>query len=301
MCLGDVFELIVRKSKKTFFLISSLEYAIAIGWFDWQTFDVVSYEHYSMIEHGDMNWVMPDKFLAFVGPSATPIDADGYPAFTPEDFVPAFKDAGVQLVVRLNKKLYDRRRFTDHGIKHVDMYFLDGSCPPREIITKFIHIAENEPGAIGIHCKAGLGRTGTLIGLYSQKHFGFPARAYIGWNRICRPGAILGPQQQFLSEMQHEMFQAGAAHRAQLTNQPHQHPNFVNKNNGNGGGMNYSDDMLKEDVGQGDRLTGAKRSMGGGMGMDMSDNGGGQRGSYGGRPPIRGMFGPQPFHSALSA
>ena len=27
---------------------------------------------------------------------------------------------------------YDRRRFADHGLKHVDLYFLDGSCPDRE-------------------------------------------------------------------------------------------------------------------------------------------------------------------------
>ena len=89
------------------------------------------------------NWIIPDKFLAFVGPCPSPIDADGYPAFTPEDFVPIFRQASVNTVVRLNKKLYDKRRFTDYGIKHHDLYFLDGSCPPRDIITKFLAIAEN--------------------------------------------------------------------------------------------------------------------------------------------------------------
>eukprot|EP00439_Symbiodinium_sp_Y106_P081722 s250_g20.t2 len=64
------------------------------------------------------------------------------------------------------KVLYDRRRFVDHGLKHVDLYFLDGSCPDKEIISKFLYIVENEPSAVAVHCKAGLGRTGTLIGLY---------------------------------------------------------------------------------------------------------------------------------------
>eukprot|EP00438_Fugacium_kawagutii_P012008 Skav225316 [mRNA] locus=scaffold891:13627:20865:- [translate_table: standard] len=50
--------------------------------------------------------------------------------------------------------MYDRRRFADHGLKHVDLYFLDGSCPDREIISKFLHIAENEPSAVAVHCKA---------------------------------------------------------------------------------------------------------------------------------------------------
>ena len=55
---------------------------------------------------------------------------------------------------------------------------------------------------MAIHCKAGLGRTGTLIGLYAMKHFKFPAQAFIGWIRICRPGSILGPQQYYLIDME---------------------------------------------------------------------------------------------------
>ena len=53
----------------------------------------------------------------------------------------------------MNKKQYDRARFIDHGIKHVDLYFLDGSCPPADIIGKFLHIVESEPGAVAVHCK----------------------------------------------------------------------------------------------------------------------------------------------------
>ena len=42
------------------------------------------------------------------------------------------------LVVRLNKKYYDERRFTRAGIKHVDMYYLDGSVPPEQILQHFL-------------------------------------------------------------------------------------------------------------------------------------------------------------------
>mmetsp|Transcript_98154 Transcript_98154/g.179865 ORF Transcript_98154/g.179865 Transcript_98154/m.179865 type:complete len:457 (-) Transcript_98154:55-1425(-) len=239
--------------------LKGLEKSIELRWFDWNRFDVESYEFFEKVENGDMNWIVPDKFLAFAGPCPTSTDADGFPAFTPEDYVPIFRDAGIGLIVRLNKKQYDRRRFIDHGLKHVDLYFLDGSCPSHEIISKFLHITENEPGAVAVHCKAGLGRTGTLIGMYSMKHFQFPPRAFIGWNRICRPGSILGPQQQFLVDMEREMFQAGAAYRRPAP------PLMTDSERV----MAAQFDRLSlrdrtqaeqiEDVGQGDRLCNAKR------------------------------------------
>lgn len=78
------------------------------------------------------------------------------------------------------------------------MYFIDGSTPPDSIIEEFLELSEKDKNGIAIHCKAGLGRTGSLIAAYAMKHYRFPAAAFIGFIRICRPGSILGPQQQFL-------------------------------------------------------------------------------------------------------
>ena len=51
-----------------------------------------------------------------------------------------------------------------------------------------------------MHCKAGLGRTGLLICCYMMKHYGFTAHEAIGYIRICRPGSVIGCQQQWLEE-----------------------------------------------------------------------------------------------------
>ena len=90
-------------------------------WFDVKTFNLRDYEFYEKVENGDMNWIVPGKFLAFSGPSANSRDPDGYKTFTPEDYVPIFKKFGVGLVVRLNNKSYEAERFTKFGVKHMEL------------------------------------------------------------------------------------------------------------------------------------------------------------------------------------
>jgi cell division cycle 14 len=107
---------------------------------------------------------------------------------------------GVGAVVRLNNQTYDSTPFKTSGITPHDLYFTDGTCPTRLIVEQFLSLAEKEPRALAVHCKAGLGRTGTLIGCYAIKHYHFNAADFIGWIRLCRPGSVLGPQQFFLLE-----------------------------------------------------------------------------------------------------
>jgi len=62
---------------------------------------------------------------------------------------------------------------------------------------------------LAVHCKAGLGRTGSLIGCYVMKHYKWTAEEFIAWVRICRPGSIIGPQQWFLQMVEKEMWKEG--------------------------------------------------------------------------------------------
>eukprot|EP00495_Collosphaeridae_sp_1-RS-2012_P005912 TRINITY_DN537_c0_g1_i1.p1 TRINITY_DN537_c0_g1~~TRINITY_DN537_c0_g1_i1.p1 ORF type:complete len:308 (-),score=26.59 TRINITY_DN537_c0_g1_i1:241-1164(-) len=115
----------------------------------------------------------------------------------------------VSTIIRLNKKCYDRLSFTKHGFAHHDLYFTDGTTPSKSIINKFLDICESAKGVLAIHCKAGLGRTGSLIGCYVMKHYRWTAQEFIAWVRICRPGSIIGPQQNFLKNQQRQMWKEG--------------------------------------------------------------------------------------------
>eukprot|EP00039_Didymoeca_costata_P008477 m.112732 g.112732 ORF g.112732 m.112732 type:complete len:415 (-) comp14098_c0_seq3:243-1487(-) len=176
------------------------------SWLNLKTFDIVEYEHYEQVENGDLNWVVPRKFIAFAGPHRQRQREDGYPLLAPEDYVSYFKRGNVTDVIRLNNVLYGKERFERSGFKHHDLFFVDGSVPPQKIIDKFLEIVEAAKGAVAVHCKAGLGRTGTLIACWMMKHYKMTAGECIGWLRVNRPGSVLGPQQYFLEDVQAQMW-----------------------------------------------------------------------------------------------
>ncbi|XP_012252366.2 dual specificity protein phosphatase CDC14C-like isoform X2 [Athalia rosae] len=171
-----------------------------LGFFNFCDFHHKEYEHNERVENGDLNWIVPGKFIAFCGPHVKTKIENGYPLHAPESYFAYFRRTNVSTIVRLNKKIYEASRFIEAGFDHKELFFIDGSTPTDSIMRQFLKISENAPGAVAVHCKAGLGRTGTLIGCYIMKHYHLTARETIAWIRICRPGSVIGHQQHWLEQ-----------------------------------------------------------------------------------------------------
>ncbi|KAI2618517.1 phosphatases II [Hypoxylon sp. NC1633] len=184
-------------------------------------FDLDEYEMFERVEHGDFNWITP-HFLAFASPQHTPTARvtesselfaslpktlsalEAHPNL-PQPFkniLGHFSERNIGLVVRLNSPLYSPSFFEALGIQHIDMIFEDGTCPPLSTVRKFIKLAHEtitiKKKGIAVHCKAGLGRTGCLIGAYLIYRHGFTANEIISFMRFMRPGMVVGPQQHWL-------------------------------------------------------------------------------------------------------
>ncbi|XP_030755868.1 dual specificity protein phosphatase CDC14C-like [Sitophilus oryzae] len=194
--------------------LRAIKKALTYGFFNFENFDFLEYEHYERVENGDFNWIVPNKFIAFCGPqNRSRISNFGYPVHSPETYFAYFRRHKVRTVIRLNKKAYDANKFIQAGFDHRDLYFVDGGIPNDRILHQFLYVCENSIGAIAVHCKAGLGRTGSLIACYIMKHWKFTAEEAIAWIRICRPGSIIGHQQVWLQEKQKQMWEAGELYR----------------------------------------------------------------------------------------
>jgi cell division cycle 14 len=66
-------------------VIRGMAHARDVGflrWADGEAFDVEEYEHYEQVENGDLNWIVPGKFMAFSGPSAQPKHYAGWRTFS---------------------------------------------------------------------------------------------------------------------------------------------------------------------------------------------------------------------------
>ena len=127
--------------------------ALTHNFFDFTKFDVAEYQYYEKVENGDLNWILPNKFIAFCGPHAKSRVENGYHLHSPESYFPYFRKHNVTTIVRLNKKIYEARRFTENGFDHRDLFFIDGSTPSDDIMKEFLDISERAKGAIAIHCK----------------------------------------------------------------------------------------------------------------------------------------------------
>lgn len=152
--------------------------------------------------NGDISWIIPNRLIAMAGPL---LKSDKKSMeWTPDlpVVMAQLESMNVSCIVRLNRKHYEQSDIAPVAITVHEMFLHDGSVPANDQTVadfqKIVKEAWDRGTAVAVHCRAGLGRTGTFIGTCLIDWFGFTAKEAIAYLRMARPGSVLGDQPLFL-------------------------------------------------------------------------------------------------------
>mmetsp|Transcript_30097 Transcript_30097/g.83013 ORF Transcript_30097/g.83013 Transcript_30097/m.83013 type:complete len:491 (-) Transcript_30097:233-1705(-) len=120
-----------------------------------------------------------------------------------ESFASHFVRMGISRIARLNHQ-YECKQVlscptavTDTGVKVMHYEFQDGSIPTKKLLKAFLNECQSVSWApLAVHCKAGLGRTGIMVGAYAVAQHNIDGKAFHGWVRLCRPGSVQTTEQE---------------------------------------------------------------------------------------------------------
>ncbi|MFN2587093.1 MAG: dual specificity protein phosphatase family protein [Actinomycetota bacterium] len=86
-----------------------------------------------------------------------------------EEVLPELAQRGVTTIVDLRAETnldVDQKRLKKLGITRFNIPLRDGQVPTEAQVEQFLSIIENSNGKVYVHCMAGVGRTGAMVGAY---------------------------------------------------------------------------------------------------------------------------------------
>ena len=130
------------------------------------------------------NWIVDGKLLASVYPSEQYLKYLG-------------ENEGVTLAVNLTGSPWDEGWAANTGIECIHSPVVDFTAPRPEDVRKIIERIDDNDGVTMIHCAAGIGRTGTVMGIYLVDKGMDPLEA-VRTVRKKRPGSIQTRSQELM-------------------------------------------------------------------------------------------------------
>ena len=135
------------------------------------------------------SWIVPGELAAMPVPGRNrPLDQDA--AFLEQE--------GIRVLVSLTEEPPDANTLAAHSIEQAHLPIQDYAPPTLDQMTEFVALVEEEAltgRPVGVHCTAGLGRSGTMAAAYLVSS-GASADDAITIIRELRPGSIETTEQE---------------------------------------------------------------------------------------------------------
>lgn len=144
----------------------------------------------------NFSWVIDGRLAGMAIPSGAYRSAQRGRSSELERDAEALIGHGIKAVVSLTHQALAPEVLNRFGITALHLPVEDMTRPSREQIDQFIAFVDQIEGGVVVHCAAGIGRTGTMLGCYLVWN-GLPADKAITHLRQLRPGSIETPDQEW--------------------------------------------------------------------------------------------------------
>lgn len=135
------------------------------------------------------SWVLDNQLAGMARPGRQrPLETD----------LQFLEDQGIELLFSLTVTPTDSQAAHAHGIEVIHLPVADFTAPTLDQLTTFVrraHVSIGAGHAVGVHCGAGKGRTGTFLAAYFVGH-GMTAEQAIRHVRALRPGSVETEEQE---------------------------------------------------------------------------------------------------------
>ncbi|MBT4100024.1 MAG: protein phosphatase [Gemmatimonadetes bacterium] len=141
----------------------------------------------------NFSWIVEGRLAASGLPGGAP-----YMGVSLKDDLSYFRSQDIGVIVSLTESPLDPAFLEQAGLVGVHLPVPDMTSPSQDTIESFLRVvdeAEDRGYAALVHCRAGLGRTGTLLACYLVRD-GLSGDAAIEEVRHKRPGSIETAEQE---------------------------------------------------------------------------------------------------------
>jgi len=119
------------------------------------------------------------------------------------------RGVGVTHLISLTEKDLDQDLLADHGLANVHLPIFDREAPTLAqayMLLLKMQALMGRGAVLAVHCKAGIGRTGTMLGAWLVRDGGLSADAALERLRLVNPAFVQTPQQEnFLRELEQDL------------------------------------------------------------------------------------------------
>lgn len=148
------------------------------------------------------HWIIPGKLASCAAPGV----------FSPENYdLELLQSEGITHLMTLTRKTLDKDKLHRYGLSNLHLPIYDKEAPSitqAHMLVRKMQTLLSDDHVVALHCKAGLGRTGTVLACWLMHETNLEVKDVLGRLRSINPGYVSSQaQEKFLYQFESDLDQ----------------------------------------------------------------------------------------------